>query len=226
MKQNETSAPAGATLVEAARYALLRRLAFAIRHEMMAHLQPISMTGEVLERRLRAEQPNLDQVRESVGRITGYSRSAVQACLDVVTWLAPEPGRSLPTGEAVAETLELLGSSLGFRGFVVRNEVGEAPWPVLRTGLRHLLPASLLLLTDGAGPPAEITITASLEGARVRLGLALEPAEGPEGEQADPPYRPLSAAEIAAMAQAEGIGFSQQGDTIELLLAQAPQGES
>ena len=59
--------PAADVTTEAARYALLRRLAFAIRHDMMADLQPITMTGEVLERRLASPQPELGQLREAAG---------------------------------------------------------------------------------------------------------------------------------------------------------------
>lgn len=216
-----SSSATASTLVEAARYALLRRLAHAIRHEMMAHLQPIAMAGEIVGRRLRAAEPDLDQVRDGVGRMTQYSRTAVHACRDVVSWLAPE-ARAVPLQEAVAEAVALLGSSLGFRGFGVRSEVGEAPWPVMRSGWRLLLPAALLLLADGAGPPAEIVLTAECEGSRVLLRLTLEPGEGPEGEQGDPSYRPLSQQEVAALAQAEGIAFEQRGDTIELRAAIEP----
>ncbi len=46
--------PVGPWRVEAARYALLRRLAFAMRHHMVVHLQPIGMSTELMERRLNA----------------------------------------------------------------------------------------------------------------------------------------------------------------------------
>lgn len=220
--QKDTFSPLGeAVAIEAARYALLRRLAFAIRHEMMAHVQPITMTGELLERRLRAPEPDLEAVREGVSRIRGFSHAAAQSCLDVISWFAPEPGRAVPLHEVVADTMALLGSSFGFRGMVLRDEVGQAPWPVPRHGLRQVLSASLLLLADDAGPPADITITAQLEGSHVRLLLTLEPTEGDPGASTQPPYRPLGQVEVAALAQAEGIGFSQQGDVIALQVHQA-----
>ena len=39
---------------EAARYALLRRLAPSMRHHLVVNLQPIGMIYEVMDRRLRA----------------------------------------------------------------------------------------------------------------------------------------------------------------------------
>jgi hypothetical protein len=55
---------------EAARYALLRRLAPSIRHHLVVNLQPIGMIYEVLDRRLRATEPQLDGVRDSAQRST------------------------------------------------------------------------------------------------------------------------------------------------------------
>lgn len=218
MAHSTASPPAADVICEAARYALLRRLASAIRHDMMAHLQPIAMSGEVLQRRLAQPQPDLDQLRESVGRMTGFSRGAVQSCLDVITWLAPEPARVVPAQSVLLETLELLRSSFGFRGFVLREGSADAPWPVLRAGLRLLLPACLFLLCDDAGPPADVGISATLQGAQVCIALVLEPGQGDTAMPAEPSYRPLTRDEVQALAHAEGLGFSLEGDRIELLV--------
>src|SRR3954466_6367326 len=78
------------TDAEAARYALLRRLAPSMRHHLVVNLQPISMIYEVLERRLRAPEPDLVHVHESAQKINGFARAALASCLDVVTWLAPQ----------------------------------------------------------------------------------------------------------------------------------------
>ncbi|MBL0421312.1 hypothetical protein JI739_13210 [Ramlibacter sp. AW1] len=208
--------------VEAARFALLRRIAFAIRHELMAHLQPVAMAGEIVERRLRAPEPNLDQIRDGVTRMTGLSRTASQACRDVIGWFAPEPGRVVPLQSAVDEATALLGSSLGFRGFSLRSELRGADWPVQRAAWRHLLPACLLLLSDEAGPPAEITLHGEPDGGQVLLRLTLEPTDGGELDAGEMPYRPLSADEVQALAQADGVRFTRQGDTIELRAPLAP----
>src|SRR6478672_6971856 len=89
--------PAEASLmrVESARYALLRRLSFAMRHNLVMHLQPIGMVTEVMERRLRAASPDLAQIHDGMSKINSFSKAAVQSCLDVITWLAPEPGATM-----------------------------------------------------------------------------------------------------------------------------------
>ncbi len=202
--------------LEAARYALMRRLAFPIRHDMAGHLQPINMVGEVLGRRLRADSPDPAKLEEAVTRLLGLTRTAMAACLDVLTWLAPESQRQVSLREAIDDTLELLRGSLGFRGFALRDETHEAPWQVQRSGLRLVLPACLLLLSDEAGPPAEITLSAHEAPGAVRLVLSLEPGEGPEPTLSEPPYRALTAAEVELLARAEGMALTRGGDRLEL----------
>jgi hypothetical protein len=203
-------------LVEAARYALLRRLAFAMRHHMVVHLQPIGMITEVLERRLQSATPDLAHVHESMTKINGFSRAAVQSCLDVVTWLAPEEGAAIALDAGVQECMALLRSSFSFRGFALKDDVGELALPVVRAGLRNTLPACLLALTDRAGSPADVTVSAQADKGRVLLSVALQPTEGPAGFAGDGPYRMLEWREVDALARAEGIGLERRGDTIRL----------
>src|SRR3954452_1863483 len=103
---NATSAAA-----EAARYALLRRLAPAMRHHLVVHLQPIGMVYEIMDRRLNAPQPNLAEVHEGAQKINSYARAALASCLDVITWLAPEDTARTTAAEGVRECLDLLQTS-------------------------------------------------------------------------------------------------------------------
>lgn len=203
-------------IVEAARYALLRRLAYAMRHHMVVHLQPISMITEVMERRLKLPSPDLAQVHESMGRINGFARAAVQSCLDVVSWLAPEDGAKVALDAGVEECLALLRSNFNFRGFTLKNEVGAAPGGVARAALRHVLPACLLALIDSASSPADVVVSAALEPQQVVLSVSLRATGGPAGFSGEPPYRLLGWHEVQALAQADGIGFERDGGQVRL----------
>src|SRR6187549_2292028 len=97
-----SSLPAS-TLAEAARYALLRRLAPSMRHHLVVNLQPIGMIYEVMDRRLRAPQPDLANVHDSAHKINGFARAALDSCLNVVTWLAPEEGATSQVDDGVRE---------------------------------------------------------------------------------------------------------------------------
>ena len=208
-------------IVEAARYALLRRLAFAMRHHMVVHLQPIGMITEVMERRLRLPEPELAQVHESMSKINGFSRAAVQSCLDVVTWLAPEEGVAIALDSGVQEIVAMLRSNFNFRGFTLKDEVGAVPLEVSRASLRNVLPGVLVALTDRATSPADVVLTASADAGGAVLTVTVVPTEGPQGFAGDAPYRLLEWQEVQALAQAEGVALERDGQQARIRLAAA-----
>jgi hypothetical protein len=207
--------------VEAARYALLRRLAFAMRHHMVVHLQPIGMITEVMERRLRQPDPDLGQVHESMEKINGFSRAAVQSCLDVVTWLAPEDGVGIALDAGVQESVAMLRSNFSFRGFTLKDEVGAVPLEVSRASLRTVLPAVLVALTDRTASPADVVLTGSAEGGRAILTVTVTPTDGSQGFAGDSPYRLLEWQEVRALAHAEGVALEHDGQQARITLAAA-----
>lgn len=198
--------------VESARYALLRRLSFAMRHNLVMHLQPIGMVTEVMERRLRAASPDLGQIHDGMSKINSFSKAAVQSCLDVITWLAPEPGATMTVQDGVQECLALLRSNFSFRGFNVRSEVESAPQPVGKSAFRMLVPGALVALSDDTAAPADITLRASGDGDMVRLELHVQRTEGDAGPMGELPYRPMKWAEVEALARAEDVGL-ERSDT-------------
>jgi hypothetical protein len=203
-------------MVEAARYALLRRLAYAMRHHMVVHLQPIGMITEVMERRLQSPTPDLAQVQEGMNKINGFSKAAVQSCLDVVSWLAPEHGALVALDAGVQECVALLRSNFNFRGFTLKDEVGSVPAMVGRAGLRNVLPASLLALTDGASSPADVVLSAELRPGHAVVSMKIRANDGSAGFAGDAPYRLLEWAEVQALAQADGIGLERESGQVRL----------
>jgi hypothetical protein len=203
---------------EAARYALLRRLAPSMRHHLVVNLQPIGMIYEVMDRRLRAPAPDLANVHESAHKINGFARAALNSCLDVVSWLAPEDGATCTVEEGVRECAGLLATSLGFRGYVLRNNVEPPPGQVRRAALRTLLTAVLIQATDELQPPAELVLRAQAVNGGVRLALALQPGVGDGGFAAEAGYRLLEWSDVEALAAAEGVQVRRDDATGEVSL--------
>jgi len=202
--------------VEAARYALLRRLAFAMRHHMVVHLQPIGMITEVMERRLESGAPDLTQIRDAMAKVNTHSRAAVQSSLDVVSWLAPEDGQLAALDEAVRECVGLLRSHLNFRGFTLRDETGTLARQVSRPAVRSVLPAVMLAVTDAAKSPADLAITAQAREREVLLRVELRPTQGAPGFTGDAHYRLLQWGDVEAIAAAEGVACTREGEAVVL----------
>jgi hypothetical protein len=202
--------------VESARYALLRRLAGAMRHQLVMHLQPIGMVAEVMARRLRNPAPDLVQVQDGVQKISNFSKSAVDACLDVTTWLAPDAAATLSVDDAVQECMELLRSNLSFRGFALRSEIQAQPRPIGRSAVRMLLPGTLLALTDEIKAPADLVLTAAVDDYEARLAIEIRPTQAEVMPSSAPSYRAMRWDEIEALADAEDVRLERTPTTITL----------
>ena len=201
---------------EAARYALLRRLAPSMRHHLVVNLQPIGMIYEVMERRLRGPSPDFAHVHDSAGKINGFAKAALQSSIDVVGWLAQDDAATTPLPEAVRECTQLLATSLSFRGYALRNETTALPGLVRRCAIRNLLTGALVHCTDHWAGPAELALTTQAEDDAALVTITLRPTQGDRGFTAEANYRKIEWADLEAIAAADGAGLSGDAQSIQL----------
>lgn len=200
-----------ARLAEAARYTLLRRLAPSMRHHLVVNLQPIGMIYEVMDRRLKAPQPDLADVHESAQKINGFAKAALNSCLDVITWLAPDDEVLISAEAGVRECLGLLATSLTFRGYTLRDQLTTLPGMVRRSAMRNVLTAALIHVTDHTPAPAEVTLSGELAERSLTLTLTLQPTEGDPSFVGEPPYRRLDWSDLEALATSESVQLTREG---------------
>ncbi len=208
-------------LADAARYALLRRLAPAIRHNMAGSLQPIGMISALLERRLQGAAPDLEKLGKNARDLTELSREASGTCMNLMTWLAPREREAVALHAGLAETLQLQTTELSFRGFTVVNETAAVDMLVYQTTLRSVVMACLMVLTDTANGPADVIFAAQPLRGETLLSInrvATQGAALPAGLHV---YRQLSWGDVQALADAEQIVVSHTDDRVELRLPEA-----
>lgn len=206
-------------LAEAARYALMRRLLPAIRHNLAGTLQPIGMMSVMLERRLKGAAPDMVQLAKNSQALSTLSREAAATSLNLMTWLAPKDNELIAVNSAVEESLSLMATELSFRGFSLDNQTTEAVAKLPKGMLRSVFTASLIALTDTFEPPASVVISAQGEGgdARLRITLtAVAPSDHLNGNNQMPTYRALQWADVQALADAEGVGVQQGAGFVQL----------
>jgi hypothetical protein len=216
MPLSSALSPSPSLEAEAARYALLRRLAPSMRHHLVVNLQPIGMIYEVMDRRLRAPVPDLANVQDSASKINGFANAALHACLDMVSWLAPDDAVTVEVPDAVRECTGLLATSLSFRGYALRNEVEPLPGVVRRPAMRILLAATLIHLTDERAAPADLVLRAVAEEAGARVTVTVRPTQGGKGIPAEQGYRKLTWQDVQALAEAEGVQVEREGEQLSL----------
>lgn len=208
-------APAAA---EAARYALLRRLAPSMRHHLVVPLQPIGMIYEIMDRRLRAPEPNYADVQEGAHKINNYARAALASCLDVITWLAPDEKARTTAAEGLRECLLLVQTGFTFRGFALRDELGEAQGEVSRAAFRNVVTGALFQVTDEQAPPAELVLTGEAAHDALVIRITWTPVKGDPGFSTAPGYRPITRDDLDALAVADSVAMQREDGCLSIRL--------
>lgn len=196
--------------IEAARYAVLRRLSPSLRHHMVRHLQPIGLIYGVMDHRLSRGEPDVQALRVHADKMNEFAKAALAQCLDIATWLAPEPGARVGLEAGVMECVGLLATTLHFRGFRLVNEVENLPCLVRLGALRMVLIAALLEVTDGLSEPASLTLSASADGETATLRLQVVPRDDGCVEVYDDGYRKLAWSDVQALAFDEAVSVSHE----------------
>jgi hypothetical protein len=210
------SGPFPTPAAEAARYALLRRLAPSMRHHLVVNLQPIGMIYEVMERRLRAPAPDFAHVQDSASKINGFAKAALQSCIDVVGWLAQDDAATTPVADAVRECTLLLATSLSFRGYALRNESTPVPGTVRRSAIRNLLTGALVHCTDHWPAPADLVLATQAQEDAALVTIASRANQADKGFPAEANYRKIEWADLEAIAAADGAAIAREGQVVQL----------
>lgn len=204
--------------VEAARYTVLRRLAPTLKHDMVVHLQAVSMLAEVLGAKLEKDPPSPAELRKSLEKIQRLARDGIASCLKVASRIAPGDDEGVLVHEGVDECLALLRSTFIARGFSLQNEVPALDFQVSRTALYQLLPAAMILLSDAARGPSDIMLGAEISAGFSMLTVHCTPRpDDKEYFPRDDSYRQLEWPDVQAMAAAESVVIFRTSDQIVML---------
>ncbi|MES2954126.1 MAG: hypothetical protein V4711_01660, partial [Pseudomonadota bacterium] len=193
---------------EAARYALLRRVAPALRHHLAGTLQPIGMVAAIMDRRLQAAQPDLTVIRDSSKSLSTLTRSAASASMGLMTWLAPKENSLGPLHASVEECVGMLTTDLAFRGFSVSNTITSSDLATSVFALRSVFTAALIALTDAALTPASIVISSEAADGQIRVVISINSEPGAVAAEDPQSYRKLGWDDVRALATAEQVGLS------------------
>jgi hypothetical protein len=208
---------------EAARYALLRRIAPAIRHHMAGTLQPIGMISAILDRRLQADAPDLAVLRENSKSISTLSRSASAACMNLITWVVPKENGSIALEAGIEEALGMLATDLAFRGFTVTNQVSAPDVNTSIFALRTVFTACLIALTDMARAPASVVLSSEPAGSHTRVCITVTRNEGAVAQDEANGYRSLDWDDVQALAAAERVRISYSAGHADMLFSAVEQ---
>ena len=222
----EPAASRARSMANSARQTVLRRVAPALKHDMVVHLQALAMMAEMLNARVERGTVTPADMQSNISKLNRLAREAVMGCLKVTSWIESHDDESLALHTGVQECVGLLSASFNFRGFAIANEVGETDFEVCRHALRTLLAAALITLADSAATACEFVVESEIEGGFAVLSIHGR-ARQQQPEAALPPAtdavpRPLiDWAEVQALAGVERAQITRGDDGITLRLPRA-----
>jgi hypothetical protein len=219
----DTSPQRQRSLARAAQHDILRRLTPPLRHDMVVHLQSLGMMAEALSARMERGAVQSDDLASSVSKLNRLSRQAVARCLEVSTWMEPAEDDTTALREAVQEVVRLLSTSVNFRGFDLRAELGDGEFEVSRTAARFLVAAAILTLTDAAPGPGAILVRTEQSSSHGVVAVEYQPQpEGTFTQMHEPGGdAPLSWIEVQALASQHAVELLRNGQAIILRLPRA-----
>ena len=208
-------------LEEAARYALLQRLAPALQHHMMGQFQSMGMIAAMMERRLQSAAPDLASVRGDCASLGSVSQTAVTSIINMMSWIEPNPAAAMRLDAGVRECLGLLATQFRFKGFAIVNEVPEIGLAVSSRALRSVLSATLIVLSDLSQAPADLVIQAHAMHDRVEMSVTLRASERTIKNIYSTAYRLLKWRDVQTLATADGVCLTHDQTGVQIIFSHA-----
>jgi hypothetical protein len=218
---SDTPLPPGliSTSADAARYCILRRLAPALKHDLVINLQGVSILAEIISARLDKGGGQADGLQPDVDKMNRLARAAIGACLVVAGWMDTPDDEGIDLHQGILESVRLLENSLGFAGFAIRNDTPQTDLKVSRVVVRNLVSACLIILADSAETACELVVQTQVQptNAIVRISRGKSTADtGLPGFELS--ARRVQWSDVQSLAQVEGVEIVRDDTSIELRL--------
>ena len=214
-----TSYPVQDRLAEAARYAVLQRIAPALRHDVAGFMQPVGMLMMVLQRRVQMPEPDLQAIAKNVASASALAKEATTGCMNAMGWIAAREDAAVSLRDSVNEAAKLLAMEFSAQGLAISNSISSDVVTVPQSFFRSVLIGALLAFCDQrmAGTTLQISLDAEAENdtAANRLMLRMLPGDVPEvlgltePPAIDRPSRCIDWPDVEAMASSFGVTMAR-----------------
>ncbi|HQS32467.1 MAG: hypothetical protein B7X59_03050 [Polaromonas sp. 39-63-203] len=223
-----TADPLQDRLAEAACYAVLRRVAPVLRHDIAGLMQPVGMLMMVLQRRVQMPEPDLPAIVKNVASVSTLTKEATTGCMNAMGWMASRDDTGVNLRSSLDEAIKLLAMELSASGLEMINGISDDAPAVPQSFYRNVLVGALLAFCDQR--TAGGTLHASLEAGagnshdtarltlRMRHDNATLVAETPAPDRKS---RGIDWADVEAMARSFGASMSRGEGWLSLDLPQA-----
>ncbi len=204
-------APAGLSthlrerLAEAACYAVLRRVAPVLRHDVAGFMQPVGLLMMVLQRRVQVPEPDMQAIIKNVTSLSALAKESTAGCMNAMGWMASRENPSVNLRSSVDEAAALLAMDLSISALEIANELPDDGVVIPQNVYRSVLVGALLAFCDHATTRGRLHISfeaGSDNDRRLMMRvLATSAANSLTPPDAVPRSRDISWQDVEAMAR-------------------------
>ena len=202
---------AGAMREEAAHYALLCRIAPALRHRLVGRLHPIGLTAAVAGRLLTTERLNLEGAQDSIAKVQLQAREATVSTIATLAWLTGEEAPSVALKAGVDMCVALVRTDCEMRGVAISSQIAEMGIVVSQRALRIVLTACLIALVDRLPQLNRIELRSAVSEDTIEIHFDLHCTETTQEPSSVTERRPLKWDDVEALADHEGVEVFSSG---------------
>lgn len=211
-------------LAEAARYAILLRVAPALRHDVAGLMQPVGMLTKILQRRVQMTEPDLQEITKNLATVGGLVKEATAGCMSAIGWMISGEDTPFNLRSGVNEAVKLLQRELFLADMAVLNDIFDEQASVPQSFVRSAVMGALLAFCDQrtTGHTLQLTLepTSGSSDASGALLLRMLPGEAlnePVSKASQDKFRKIDWDDVEAMAgsfnvtMARGEGWLRLG---------------
>ena len=205
-------------LAEAASYAVLRRIAPALRHDVAGFMQPVGMLMMVLQRRIHMPEPDLQAIAKNVTSVSALAKEATTGCMNAMDWMASREDACVSLSAGADEVMRLLALELSGHGLSASHDMAEDQTRLSRRFFRSVLAAALLAWCDQTPGAGMLRISGSSDAHGAELKLQFEADGSVLAAAAVNPQRRIGWDDVDALARACGATLSRGDGWLHLRL--------
>ena len=208
-----------ARLVEAASYAVLHRVAPALRHDVAGFMQPVGMLVMVLQRRVQMPEPDIEAIAKNVTSVCALAKEATTGCMNAMDWMASREDASVSLHAGADDVVRLLALELSGRGLSAANDIAEdeSRWP--RRFFRSVLASALLAWCDQKPGAGVLRISGASDDNDAELKLQFEAHGTALPADAVSPQRRIGWDDVEVLARESGATLSRGDGWLRLQLS-------
>jgi len=150
-------------LAEAACYAVLRRIAPVLRHDVAGFMQPVGMLMMVLQRRVQMPEPDLQAIAKNVVSASALAKEAAAGCMNAISWIAAREDSAVSLQSSVNQAAKLLAMELSAQGLEISNIISSDAVVVPQSFFRSVLVGALLAFCDQRMTGSTLQISLEVE---------------------------------------------------------------